>query len=143
MRTWTVTSAFDATIRYVEEVAADGPDELNYKPPVALIFAILLLLIGSYVSNKNPLKFKDDKARNRFFTFFTVVLPFVMAELATGVVSFLTGALSVPPLLGAGMAVDLGILLAGVIVFLFVGRRKAGSGDSTAHDSESDMTSED
>lgn len=46
-------------------------------------------------------------------------MPFVLAEAATGVVSFLTGHLSIPPLLGAGSAVDLSILIAGLLVFVY------------------------
>ena len=47
---------------------------------------------------------------------FTIAsMPFVVAEAATGVVSFLTEHLSIPPLVGAGTAVDLAILLAGIV----------------------------
>jgi len=42
-------------------------------------------------------------------------MPFVVAEVALGVVSFLTGQLSIPPLVGTGTAVDLAILLAGIV----------------------------
>ncbi len=41
-------------------------------------------------------------------------LPFVLAEAATGVVSFFTGELRIPPYFGVGMAVDLVILLVGL-----------------------------
>jgi len=45
-------------------------------------------------------------------------MPFVLAEAATGMVSFLTGQLSVPPPIGAGTALDAMILVAGLSVAL-------------------------
>jgi len=45
-------------------------------------------------------------------------MPFVLAEAGTGVVSLLTGLLSIPPLLGAGTAIDLAILTAGLAISL-------------------------
>jgi parallel beta-helix repeat protein len=120
IRTWTVASAFEATIRYTEKPDVDGTEQTNYKPLVAFIFSILLLLFGAYVSNKRPLKFKEDEAKNKLFNLFAVVFPFVIAEALTGIVSLLTGALSIPPLFGAGMVVDLGILTGGLVVFLLI-----------------------
>jgi hypothetical protein len=43
-------------------------------------------------------------------------LPFVIAEAGTGVISFATGMLMIPPLVGIGTGIDLVILLAGVVV---------------------------
>ena len=51
-------------------------------------------------------------------------MPFVLAEAGTGVVSLLTGLLSMPPLLGAGTAIDLAILTAGLAISLFKALRK-------------------
>ena len=51
--------------------------------------------------------------------FTAVSLPFVLAEAATGVASFLTGQLSIPPPIGAGTVVDAAILAAGLSVALF------------------------
>lgn len=41
-------------------------------------------------------------------------LPFIAVETTTGVVSLLTGQLSIPPLLGIGTSVDMVILMAGL-----------------------------
>jgi len=46
-------------------------------------------------------------------------MPFVLAEAGTGVVSLLTGLLSIPPLLGVGTAIDLAVLTAGLAVSLY------------------------
>ncbi len=43
-----------------------------------------------------------------------VSIPFVVAEVAIGVVSLLMGRLRIPPLIGAGTAVDMTILLMGL-----------------------------
>ena len=41
-------------------------------------------------------------------------LPFVLAEAMTGIISFISGELRIPPSVGVGMAVDLVILLVGL-----------------------------
>lgn len=43
-----------------------------------------------------------------------VSLPFVLCEAATGIVSWLSGELKIPPLVSLGVAIDLIILLAGI-----------------------------
>jgi len=43
-------------------------------------------------------------------------MPFVLIESATGIVSFFTGGLSIPPAVGVGTAVDLAVLLTGPAV---------------------------
>jgi len=98
----------------------DGEEEVNWKPLIALIFTILLLLVGTYVSHKRPLKFIKNPKRKQAYTWMITVLPFVVAEIATGVISGLTGLLSVPPFLGPGMVVDLVILILGLLVFMLI-----------------------
>jgi len=97
---------------------SDGVKETNYKPLIALIFTIVLLVVGSIVSYKRPLNLKGEIKKNRLLTWLIVVLPFVIAEIITGVVSLFTGLLTVPPLLGAGMILDTLILLLGLSVFV-------------------------
>ncbi len=88
--------------------------EANNKPLIALIFSIILLLVGSYVSYKRPLRLTGEGKKDRVLTWLIIVLPFVIAEIATGIVSLFTGMLSVPPLLGVGMIVDTAILVIGL-----------------------------
>jgi len=97
---------------------SDGEKDINYKPLIALIFTIILLLVGTYVSHKKSLKFRGKEARHKLYTWLFAVLPFVIAETLTGVISLVTGLLSFPPLLGAGLAIDLAILIAGLIAFV-------------------------
>jgi len=98
-------------------------EEYNYKPLIALIFTIVLLVIGSIISYKRPLKPKGKNKKIRLLTWLLVVLPFIIAETITGVVSLFTGLPSVPPLLGAGIVVDLSILITGLIAFVIVYRK--------------------
>jgi parallel beta-helix repeat protein len=111
----------------VEDLETTQPDadekEINYKPLIALIFTIILLIVGSYVSYKRPLEFRDYIKKDRLLTWLFVVLPFAIAEIFTGIISLMTGLLSVPPLIGLGMFVDLGILFAGLITFYIVYRK--------------------
>jgi subtilase family serine protease len=89
----------------------------NYKPLVAAVFAIILAVIGLWSSKRRPWKGgKDKMAVTKAFIIFS--LPFVLAEAATGIASYVTGQLSIPPALGSGTAVDLGVLVAGLVVVL-------------------------
>ena len=118
-RSWDHLNNTIETMHPVKVVSAELPPggrvEVNYKPIVALMFAIVLLVAGVWSSKRRPWKGgKDKMAVLKAFTFTS--MPFVLAEAMTGVVSFLTGQLSMPPLVGAGTAVDLAILLAGLAV---------------------------
>jgi len=92
-------------------------EEYNYKPIIALIFAIVLLVAGSFILHKRPLKIIKG---NKWYTWMVVVLPFVVAEALTGIISLLTGVLSVPPLLSAGIAVDMTVLIVGLVLFIVI-----------------------
>jgi hypothetical protein len=105
------------------QVTIEGPQPppvevaVNYKPIVAVMFAIILLVAGVWSSKKRPWKGgKDGMAVVKAFTF--VSMPFVLAEAATGVLSLLTGQLSIPPPVGAGTAIDLAILVSGLAVIV-------------------------
>ena len=89
--------------------------EVIYKPIVALMFAIVLLVAGVWSSKRRPWKGGKDRMAV-VKAFLLTSMPFVLAEAATGMASFLTGQLSMPPLVGAGTAVDMAILLAGILV---------------------------
>jgi len=87
--------------------------EANYKPLVALAFAIILAVVGLWSSRRRP--WKGEKGmRGVMKAFIILSLPFILAEAVTGVVSFATGQLSIPPLFGSGTIVDLTILMAGL-----------------------------
>jgi parallel beta-helix repeat protein len=97
--------------------------EYNWKPIIALIFTIILLILGILIFFKRPLKFKGKLKKNRWYTFLIGVLPFAAAESATGVISLFTGHLRVPPILGVGMIVDLIILIAGILSSIVIFRK--------------------
>jgi predicted GH43/DUF377 family glycosyl hydrolase len=96
------------------------PEEYNWKPIMALIFTVILLIIGFVVVHKRPMKFTDDLSKDRWYSFFAGVLPFAIAEALTGIVSFFTGLLAVPPIIGLGMIVDLVILIIGIVSCIIV-----------------------
>jgi hypothetical protein len=96
---------------------SEGPPESGHDalPDVAVMFAIILLVAGVWASKRRPWKGgKDRVAVVR--AFMLASLPFVFAEAATGVVSYLTGQLSIPPPLGVGTILDATILVAGLSV---------------------------
>jgi hypothetical protein len=96
------------------------PRESNWKPIIALIFTIILLIVGILISYNRPIRFTGILEKDRWYTFLLGVLPYVIAEVITGIISFFTGLLNVPPILGIGMIVDLIILIAGIISFLMI-----------------------
>lgn len=86
----------------------------NFKPLVALAFAVILAAVGYRSSRKRPWNGgKDRMAVAKAFAIMT--MPFVFAETMTGIVSLLTGQLSIPPAVGIGTALDLAILIVGVM----------------------------
>jgi hypothetical protein len=92
-----------ATLNIVDDL--QPAVQANHKPVLALIFTIILILMGLLVLWK---KSEENKMKKYWF------LPFAIAEGITGGVSAATGALSIPPVAGAGLAVDLLILLVGL-----------------------------
>jgi PKD repeat protein len=118
------TSTAQVTVEVTEMPSPEV--ETNYKPLVALIFAIVLAVIGLWSSRRRPWKGgKDGMAVAKAFIF--ISLPFILAEAATGVVSLLTGQLSMPPIIGLGTAVDLLVLVVGLVVGVHRILRKAPS----------------
>ena len=117
IRAWSVDSPFDATITYAEAPDGGEGEEQNFKPTIALIFCVILAITGVMIAYRRPLRLtkQDQVARNRLYTGILIVLPFVVAEALTGLISLYTGALSVPPVLGLGTVVDSCILAVGLI----------------------------
>jgi len=105
---------------------------VNYKPIVAVMFAIILLVAGICSSKRRPWKGRKDRMAV-VKAFILTPMPFVAAEAATGVISFLTGGLSIPPVVGVGMAVDCTILILGLIVLVARAmKKKTGTEEAPA-----------
>jgi hypothetical protein len=100
--------------------AAPPSEEYNWKPVIALAFTLILLFLGLMASFGRPIGFKGDLKKDRLMTFLGGVLPFVIAESATGVISLATGLLSIPPISGAGLIVDVAILVIGILLILAI-----------------------
>ncbi len=84
----------------------------NWKPVIAMLFALVIAIIGLLLVRRS----RRDSGEHAWWKRFLVgSLPFVVAEIATGAISALTGSLTVPPLLDLGMIVDFGILAAGLV----------------------------
>jgi len=115
-------------------ITGESPVVLNVKPIIALIFAIVLLLLGIFVSLRRPIGFKGILRRDMVSTFLIGSLPFVIAEVIIGLVSLFTGLLPVPPWLGIGMIVDLVILIVGIMVCVLI-LTKGKNPDSYSEDS--------
>jgi subtilase family serine protease len=103
----------------IEEPAARHT-KTNYKPLVASIFTIILALLGFLVSYRRPL---SQLGGNKLYTWLVIALPFMVAEIVTGVSSMYVGLLEIPPILGIGMVLDVSVLLLGLISFGVVFRR--------------------
>jgi hypothetical protein len=99
----------------VVTVHGQAPSEVavNYKPIVASVFAIVMLVAGIWSSKRKPWKGGNDRVAVAK-AFAALSLPFVLLEIMTGIVSSMTGLLSMPPLIGMGTLVDTAMLVAGV-----------------------------
>jgi len=104
-------------------VQIGGSVSLNWKPLVAAIFTGVLLAAGVWSSRRRPWG-GHTEGRAVVVAFAVTSLPFVLAEAATGVVSHLTGLLAIPPLVGLGTAVDVGILATGLAVPVYRARKR-------------------
>ena len=98
-------------------VAAPPLAPMNWKPIMAAVFAAVLAAAGVWASRRRPWR-GGAGGMATFKAFAFTSLPFVIAEATTGIVSLLTGLLSIPPVLGPGTLVDSGILVAGLAVAL-------------------------
>jgi hypothetical protein len=87
------------------------PESENWKPLVALIFALVIAILGWITVWKRP----PYTEKTAFQNWIRTSMIFMIAEAVTGIVSFFTGALSIPPILGLGTAVDVTILILGLL----------------------------
>ena len=112
----------DAYYEWTVRVASP-PAGPNWEPAIAAVFAAILAVAGGWSSKRRP--WKDRSGRYPMFLAFALTsFPFVAAEATTGVISFATGVLTIPPLLGLAMAIDGGILSAGIATALLRTRSK-------------------
>ena len=102
---------------YVASATSPLNASVNWKPFVAAFFAFFLAGFGALAARLAPMVGRSGKP-SAVAAFAAVALPFVIAEIATGVVSFYTGLLSIPPILGWGTGVDLTILITGFVTSL-------------------------
>jgi len=104
----------------------------NYKPLIAIAFAVILLILGLMLGWKisrqtagKEAKREGGKLRKWMWIFAFIALPFALAEIVTGAVSLFVPALSIPPWFGGALILDLAILVSGLATFFLVRRWKA------------------
>ena len=98
--------------------------ETNLKPLVAAVFAAILAIAGAWSARRRPWK-KGTGGRAMLLAFAFTAIPFVLAEAGTGIISFFIGFLSIPPILGLGTAVDVGILAGGLVTMIVTRTRES------------------
>jgi PKD repeat protein len=117
------TSSAQVTVEVTEMPPPEA--ETNYKPIVAVMFAIILLVAGVWSSRRRPWKGGNGRmAVAKAFAF--TCLPFILAEIMTGILSVFVDPLKIPPVIGWGTGVDVLILVAGVLFSLLRLARKDG-----------------
>jgi len=90
--------------------------DVNWKPIVAALFCVVLIASLLLLVRRVELK-------RRKRDLILIGLAFVAGEAGTGILSSFTGWLSIPPALGAGTAVDVGLLLGGLLLLGLLERR--------------------
>ena len=109
----------------VEVIASLPPPEVetNYKPLVALLYAVILAVVGFWSSRKRPWKSgTGKKAVLKSFTLTSV--PFILIEALTGVLSLSFEPLRIPPIIGWGTGLDCTILAVGILFLILSAARK-------------------
>jgi hypothetical protein len=86
--------------------------DINWKFVVAVVFTVVLLVLLIAVARDLKKRQRDEPRLSLKTTL--IALPFIIIEPLTGVLSLLTGLLSIPPLFGMGTVLDLAILMAGI-----------------------------
>jgi hypothetical protein len=109
------------------EVFSERPPSVetgsNYKPAVATVFAIVLAVVGLLSSRRRPWGGEaGGTAMVKAFTYTAV--PFVAAEAVTGFLSLFIRELWIPPVFGLGTAVDVVILVAGLVILVYRSSRR-------------------
>ncbi|TET91987.1 MAG: hypothetical protein E3J35_00555 [Methanomassiliicoccales archaeon] len=102
--------------------------EGNYKPILSLVLAIVLIIFGLLLNlrkeesdQKSEKKNLKDRLDMKSFIIFS--LSFAVVEIIIGVASATTGALSIPPVVGEGMIIDLLIFISGLVATLLSSRK--------------------
>jgi subtilase family serine protease len=104
-------------------------EEANYKPILSVVLAIFLLVIGLFLCRRTEESY-EESGKDGFFahfdkkSFVMFSVSFAIIEFIIGGASAVTGALSVPPTLGAGMIVDLIIFILGLLVAIWWNKRE-------------------
>ncbi|MEE9340150.1 MAG: hypothetical protein V3V21_00620, partial [Thermoplasmata archaeon] len=124
------------TVDLIEPAALED----NLKPLIAIVFAIVLAIVGALLALKRPFISEKGKEK-RAFTFLAVAFPFVLAEILTGISSLFVPAMEVPPWFGLGMIIDLAILAGGLVIELVI-FAKNKSPEKEEEEPESDVPEE-
>ncbi len=106
----------------------------NYKPYVATAFAAVLAAVGCVCSRKKPWRSRAG-GKGVLKAFVITSLPFVALEAATGIFSLATHQLTIPPLRGLGIGIDLLILVIGLLVPLWRAFMVIGTSPDSAEES--------
>ena len=113
---WLNDTGGNTTSRRISLTVTSAPTPVtggNWKPLVAAVSAFVLALVGAWSARRAPW---PTGSRRRLRAFVLTALPFVVAEASTGIVSYATGLLTIPPVLGLGAMVDGAILVVGISV---------------------------
>jgi len=102
----------------VSEQPPPSEVEANYKPVVAVMFAIILAVAGAFSSKKRPLTIVKTGKRKFILSWSILAIPFITVEAATGILSLSLEPLRVPPLVGWGTGMDCSVLFAGLLLML-------------------------
>lgn len=108
--------------------------EGNYKPVLSLVLAIVLIIFGLLFnlrrvdSEQEPEK-KRLKDRLDMKSFLLFSLSFAIVEIIIGIASAATGALSIPPVVGEGLIVDVVIFVVGLVMAFLMTRKRQKKAD--------------
>jgi hypothetical protein len=113
----------DSRLAYFESAPPpDGPEGTrhdNWKPYLALIFTIVILVVASVLLSRRGV-FSGQRSK----MLLAMALLFSVLEIITGAASMVISVLAIPPVLGVGTVIDISVLALALAIMLFLGLTK-------------------
>jgi hypothetical protein len=104
-------------------------EEVNYKPILSVVLAVVLLIFGLLFWHKRD---PDEESEQKGFldtfdkrSFLLYTVPFALVEFVVGAISGITGSLRVPSASPEGLVVDSLIFIFGIVLAILLKRLKA------------------
>jgi hypothetical protein len=106
-------------------IVSEPTERINWNPFVASIFAILLGILGYLYLVRGELGAEHTPVLTSLRPFLLITAPFILSEIVVSVSSIFVQGLSIPPLAGYGLLLDLMVLNLGLATLVYWNHRES------------------